>query len=795
MSALIGLIVITFLVLGIVLLILGLRVLQKPAGITPPVAKKSERKEDLDTPNLKAAPINAAPPSNRVSPKHETIPTANQDVRGEVKQVLQKNTLLWAGTQTPLTMHEHTIESPLTYWSHGSESPDEASCLNIQLPLGQPHNPNTPPLPYWPRYSQITPDQRSKYLLWLSTGKDNDLEEIGYAFLYFYGLERRALIDKKDLDLIVPEVQRLLNRYRFSGSFNTYLNDFLAYVVAVRLETLSEDDLKKYFQDMANLTESMTMVALAWYAQKGKNLPWQLAYSAARHFSGTAIPSAAKKEISYLEKLFQTRYLSTFAGGLSLVPAKNPYRLAYKPASPSILVSTYDTSSRTTPAVVPHFIPNPLRRKKQFGNLFSIWESCIQDIKPFLTQLSKGKGTITWQAYAALPEELKSTIPHPNQDSWDRLFEENRQGKPWAFVTTSSIAEVIGIEKRNRLTVAQSRNLAKTVHDGGYVFLPDIRHAGNSYLWDETLALLSLPADGKEDLSLPFPSYALTLELGIGIAASDGHIDSSERTYLRTFFEEILHSPILKKQCLEALEDLYTQKPPSLIRLGKRLREGLDPDTRLSVAQYLVGVAAADGTIDSKEKRNLNRIFKAMEIEEGYLNWLLARAEKIDPFDAPVVVHSGMGHTGGENLPVPETEIAPTFSIDKAAVARIMGETRAASQLLSEVFTKEETSPRDFILESEGEPEAVQVQVTPSSDYYNMEELSPRYMPVFEELLSAEIWTKDEFNDLIQCHNCMPQRRSSINVWVRQNWRFSPLEDENGSVRVYHDLIELGTGG
>jgi len=793
MPALIGLIVIVFLILGIAL-ILGLRALQKPAKITPPFddAKKSERKEDLDTLSLKAAPINAVPPPNRVSSQHEIIPTANQDVKGADKRVLQKNTLFWAGIQTPLTIRGYTIKSPLTYWSYGSVSPDEASCLDTQLPLGQPYNPNTPLLPYWPRYSQITPDQRSKYLLWLSTGKDNDLEEIGYAFLYFYGLERRALIDKKDLDLIVPEVQRLLNRYHFSGSFNTYLNNFLAYIVAVRLETLSEDDLKEYFPDMTDLTELMTMVALAWYAQKGKNLPWQLAYSVAHHFSETAIPSAAKKETSYLEKLFQTRYLTTFASGLSVVPAKNPYRLEYRPAGPSLLVSRSNIPGTTVPAILPSSIPNPLGRKKQFGNLFSLWENCVQDIKPFLTQLSKGRGVVTWQAYASLPEELKLTMPHPNQGSWDRLFEESRQGKPWAFVTTSSLAEVIGIEKRNRLTAAQSRNLVKTVRDGGYVFLPDIRHAGNSYLWDENLALLPLPADGKGELSPSFPSYALILELGIGIAASDGLIDSSERTYLRAFFEENSTLSNFEKKCLEALEDIYAQKPPSLTRLGKRLKEGLDPDTRLSVAQYLVGMTTADGTIDPKEKTNLNRIFKAMEIEEGYLNWLLARAGKIDPSDAPVVVRSGMEHTGGENLPVPATETAPSFFIDKAAVARIMGETRAASQILGEIFTKEETDPGDFILEDEDGPGAVQIQVTSSSDY-NMEGLSPRYVPVLGKLLTAEVWTKDEFGSLVQCHNCMPQATiEAINVWAEAELGDFILEDEDGSVRVYRDLIESG---
>jgi len=65
-------------------------------------------------------------------------------------------------------------------------------------------------LGYWPRYENMTPGQRGNYLSWLASGKQGQLDDIGYAFVYFYGLERRVFIDGKDVDLIIPEVVRLL---------------------------------------------------------------------------------------------------------------------------------------------------------------------------------------------------------------------------------------------------------------------------------------------------------------------------------------------------------------------------------------------------------------------------------------------------------------------------------------------------------------------------------------------------------------------------------------------------------
>lgn len=690
--------------------------------------------------------------------------------------------------QTSITVHGYTIVDPLTYWSQGSISPDEASCLDMALPVGQPYSPDTPLLPYWPCYSQISPDQRARYLSWLSGGKNRDLDEIGYVFLYFYGLERRALIDGKDYDLIVPEVHRLLNRYRNSSSFDSYLGGFLAYLAAQRLETLTEDNLRAYFPEMAKLNDLGTMVALAWFAQNKMSLPWDLAYSVARNFSGISVPSVVKKEISYLEDLFHTRYNLLFEGGLSVVPAKNPYRLEYRPASPSLLSSFF--SNRAGSTIAPCPIPNPLGRKKQFSGLFSLWETSLRDVQPFLNQLAKTEGSITWQAYSRLPEELRMAIPHPDQKAWDRLFSEHNEGVDWAFVPASSLAQVIKLEKRDCLTPAQSRDLSQTVYDSGYLLLPDLHHAGNSYRWDDNLVLIPLSLGKGEALSPSFPSYALMLELGIGIAAADGLITPEELAHLRTFFKDNFTLAPFECLCLEALECLYTQNPPSLTRLGRRLKEGLDPDTRLTVAQFLVGMAAVDGILDPKEEKNLKRVFKAMDIEEEYVQCLLTRAEAIVLADSPFVVRRGTAVAGGETLPPPAAAATSTaFVVDERAVARILSETREVSEILGEVFAKEETNTGDFVLDVESAIDKSGPQEVIPLDH-DTGRLQPRYVPVLEELLTTDLWTKEEFVHLVQCHHCMPQATiEAINTWAETEFGDFLLEDDHDSVRVHRDLV------
>jgi hypothetical protein len=55
-------------------------------------------------------------------------------------------------------------------------------------------------MPYWPGYSSIPATCRATYLDWLAGGAKDGSINPGYMFLYFYGLERRYLIDKPSDD-------------------------------------------------------------------------------------------------------------------------------------------------------------------------------------------------------------------------------------------------------------------------------------------------------------------------------------------------------------------------------------------------------------------------------------------------------------------------------------------------------------------------------------------------------------------------------------------------------------------
>jgi hypothetical protein len=76
---------------------------------------------------------------------------------------------------------------------------------------------------YWPTYAHISAENRHAYLAWLADGKSRRDVELGYVFLYFFGLERRLITDRPSKDealLLIAEVQRLLSIYGYNSHFH-----------------------------------------------------------------------------------------------------------------------------------------------------------------------------------------------------------------------------------------------------------------------------------------------------------------------------------------------------------------------------------------------------------------------------------------------------------------------------------------------------------------------------------------------------------------------------------------------
>ena len=288
------------------------------------------------------------------------------------------------------------------------------------------------------------------------------------------------------------------------------------------------------------------------------------------------------------------------------------------PPAPRLLDLT-----RVSDAIRPVRIPHVMGIQSQFKPLIEIWTGCIEDLKPLSRAMARGAEVLTRDAYEALPEDLKPGVEHPDKPAWDRLVAENAREDGAVLVAVGHLATIHGLPRRAKLTAKQSESIARTAHHVGLEIEPDARVTNRPYGWDEVVALLRpeesprLPGDSR------YAGAALMLEMGLFVASADGDVGDDEVDHITRFLESqfLLDPPDARR--LEALKRVLMERTPSLTGVGKRLQAVLTAGQREAVGRFLVGIAAANGTIDRKEVTALRGAYKAVGVDVELLNRLL----------------------------------------------------------------------------------------------------------------------------------------------------------------------------
>lgn len=112
-----------------------------------------------------------------------------------------------------------------------SNTPEEPSALYLSLPVAKPTNgiPIERP-PYFPSYRTLTPEQRWLYWQFLASPYSPE-HNIGYVFLFYYGLERHLLSD--NLDKAFSKILNLREIYS-NDSFQYYTANALTLICITR---------------------------------------------------------------------------------------------------------------------------------------------------------------------------------------------------------------------------------------------------------------------------------------------------------------------------------------------------------------------------------------------------------------------------------------------------------------------------------------------------------------------------------------------------------------------------------
>ncbi|MEM8835870.1 MAG: TerB N-terminal domain-containing protein [Planctomycetota bacterium] len=417
----------------------------------------------------------------------------------------------WFGQDSELEVGGFKLNGPCVYASsdvdNGYLRASDPSEILLHAPVRRPHDAMSE-MRYWPWYARIEPEHRFEYLSWLSANRSSLPPNDGYLFLYFYGIERRLLVDEADRTWGLQEIVRLRKldeprRATSEGrSFRNYSTGLLWFEIA-RTPNLFDASA---FGLVERLTERWTpellTAPLAWLVAKERPLPASIARQIAAADPAAQRSVVTKRVPEEFNELFETRYLDAFGGeGVSLRVSKRQAWHTYRPASGGL------EEARMR-------VPNPMGIKSQFKKLPDLWNSCVADLR----KLSRVSGsvdgeTLSVDAWEAMPEELRVDVDHPltgsvveilTQDTGDDTSEDDGAGvTATAMVPAGHFAEMIGIERRPKLTATQSRKVATTLEHTGYGIVPDARITPIRYGWDDPIAVLPGLDDDEVDSRRP----------------------------------------------------------------------------------------------------------------------------------------------------------------------------------------------------------------------------------------------------------------------------------------------------
>ena len=193
---------------------------------------------------------------------------------------------------------------------------------------------------YWPHYGRIPAKCRGAYLKWLAGGRAEPEAYIGYVFLFFYGLERRLLIDGQkgkvsDMERLemINEVRRLLKVYGGNRSFRGYASNFLA------MEWIlyqCDKPVPDYIDFSDRYCSEPFKVVLAQHVVGGRPLPVDVALQWVILHPEFGLRTPARRCAKEFRELFLRRYTNKFGEGLVVRPNKTPLKLEYHAANPSM---------------------------------------------------------------------------------------------------------------------------------------------------------------------------------------------------------------------------------------------------------------------------------------------------------------------------------------------------------------------------------------------------------------------------------------------------------------------------
>lgn len=660
--------------------------------------------------------------------------------------------------------------------------PDPA-LINPKLPIAATGDYRIRAMSYWPNYTEITDFARVSYLKWLAAGKNDPDADIGYVFLYFYGIERRLLIDlptqpenEDEYEIILVELYRLQSIYgQRSKSFRSYCSKLIDFCIASRVRPRLYDEPVPNYEESKELPLILRLQIGQCMADKkpvSLNLVKAWVKTDPSIDKGTYLGKFAEEFFSIFDVLFQEKY----PNGLLIPACATRIKIEYRQASSSALTSNFLQHRTVKLALndVPDIkaVTAPLKKVQEIVNLTI---ALLEPVKRVLAKQKLVAGSLLYllfpgKFWPAAAKTIINDLVHASSVSLYTLSGQDLQelfNAP-ALLTKDQYRTVIqelqfrNIEVEPALT---SNVVAPGVTDKIVLFSADRNSKGDPISTEE------------QDAQYRYASAIIDLAAAVGHA--DGTFSSDEVRFVNQLIESWGHLSSNDRQRLRAKLRILVSRPLSIPALKDRIAH-LDDSFKDAMVKFAAKLVHADGKVSTDEVKFLAKLYKLMGFDPGDV---VSDIRKTDAAQ----VDSALSQNVNSGLTT-----SPKFQLDHSRIAALQAESDQIAALMNTIFVDE---PSNEPVESLEERDAVDCMVadedarvlSPGPSLLGLDVAHSAFLCV---LLERTQWDRAEIDLLAKDLDLMPDGAlEKVNEATYEHFDM-PLLEGDELLEITVELIE-----
>lgn len=669
----------------------------------------------------------------------------------------------WYGAGQSVRVQGYDISGGLIYVgetlldTHGY---DNDACLiktNLTVAYSEPWE-GGEEIGYWPWYGHISARCRGAYLKWLAGGRVEPEANIGYVFLFFYGLERRLFVDgqvggisESERSEIVNEVNRLLKIYGSNRSFRGYASNFLAMEWVLYR---SDKPIPDYLDFNDRYCSEPFQVVLAQYVAAGKPIPAHVGLQWLILHPDFGLRTPARRCAKEFRNLFVHRFKQQFGDGLLVKPNKTLLKLEYRAASPSI---RRDLKIRIPDLPNPFILTGPLKK------LSTLAEECTVELEPYSRFLGrKENDPNSLAAWALLPKELLSQAPRAEEVQ--SHLAQVCAGE-LGLITIVALYDSLGEKAPSQLGKKESETLAALVEGMGFGMAPDSRFHNIKPNTDGKVVVFPHGHGVDFRPSKEFRTIGTILRLGAMVSQIDQGLSPAEEATLQSLIHDNRELTSIEKDSLLAFLRWCLSTPQGTAGLKQRLAE-VSTAEKTAISHILISVAHADGHIDPREVKQLEKLYTTLGLDKGQVT---SDIHALAGTSGPVTVGFRDPETTF-SIPMITTEagVSKGFRLNEELIRIREEETRQVKGVLESIFADQ--------AEEQVDSGTTPAMVAPTSN--PLAALDEAHQSFFQRLRTQETWERPALHEICkELGLTVDGAMEVLNEWAFDNANAPLIED------------------